>query len=240
MSISFNTDYSTLFGSYSSSNSSSSSLGFYANLSDYSLIKSGAYKNLMKAYYSQSDSKSNSAVNSIVGSKLASQDSTTEIQKLQSASSALSKSASALTTDKKNTLYDEGNEDKLLKAVSSFVKDYNSMVDAADSSENSKVLRAGSNMLNNTASNYKMLSSVGISIGADNKLSLDEEAFKKADASTVKTLFNGTGSFANRTASYASYIDMYAKSDAASASGLYGASATYSSLLNGSTYNSYT
>lgn len=231
MGISFNNDYSFLFGTASSSTASGT-----FSLSDYAMIKNGTYKKLMKAYYAD---ENNSFVNSIVGKKVASEDNTVEIKKLQSAASALSDSAEKLYENKGNELYKEGNEEKLLDAVSTFVKDYNSMVDVAGSSENDKVLRTGSNMISNTAANYKSLASLGITIGTDNKLSLDEETFKKANTSTVKSVFQGVGSFAYRTDSYASYINTYAKDDAMKASGTYGAGGAYNALLNGSTYNSY-
>ncbi len=37
-----------------------------------------------------------------------------------------------------------------------------------------------------TKANSNMLSKVGITIGTDNKLSIDETSFKKADMNTVK------------------------------------------------------
>ena len=232
MGISFQNDYSFLFG-----NATNTTTGNTFSLSDYAMIKSGTYKKLMKAYYANTD---NSFVNSVAGSKAASKDDTVQIKKLQETSSALSDSAKALYSEKGKKLFDEEKRDDLVKAVSTLVKDYNSMVDAANSSDNDKILRAGSSMLNSTVANYKLLSSVGISIGSDNKLSLDEDTLKKAGASAVKSVFSGVGSFAYKVDTSASYINSYAKDDALKASGLYGASGSYSAYLQGSTYNSFT
>lgn len=240
MSISLGNDYSFLFGtSQNSQTSQASQFGAASgafSLSDYAMIKSGTYKKLMKAYYADN---SNSAVNSIAGGMIASKDDSVQIKNLQSSSSALSDSAKALYSDKDNDLFEKGNEDKLLKAVSSFVKDYNATVDAVDKSENDKVIRTGTNMFSNAISSFKMLSSVGITLGVDNKLSLNEDTFKKANASTIKTVFSGAGSFAYRADSYASSINNAAKDDAKKASGTYGASGAYSQAAYGSTYNSY-
>jgi len=63
-------------------------------------------------------------------------------------------------------------------------------------------------MINSTASNGELLADVGIRIGADNKLSIDEETFKNADMNKVKTLFNGSSSLGGKIQSAASNIYM--------------------------------
>lgn len=69
-------------------------------------------------------------------------------------------------------------------------------------------------MVKNTKTYEKLLGKVGITIGSNNKLSVDEKAFKAADMSTVKTLFNGNSSFAYSTSSRASMINFSAASEA--------------------------
>ena len=133
MGISFQNDYSFLFG-----NATNTTTGNTFSLSDYAMIKSGTYKKLMKAYYANTD---NSFVNSVAGSKVASKDDTVQIKKLQETSSALSDSAKALYSEKGKKLFDEEKRDDLVKAVSTLVKDYNSMVDAANASDNDKLYR---------------------------------------------------------------------------------------------------
>lgn len=231
MGISLQNDYSFLFG-----NSSNTTTGNTFSLSDYAMIKNGTYKKLMKAYYADTD---NSFVKSVAKSKAASQDNNVEIKKLQETSKALSESAEALYGEKGRDLYTEDKRDDLLKAVSGFVKDYNSTVDAVGSSDNAKVVRIGNSMAGNAVANYKLLSSIGIRVGTDSKLTLDEDTLKKANLSSIKSVFSGVGSFAYRTGASASYINNYAKNDAAKASGLYGASGSYSAYLQGSTYNSF-
>ena len=231
MGISLQNDYSFLFGT-----SSNTTTGNIFSLSDYAMIKNGTYKKLMKAYYADTD---NSFVKSVAKSKAASQDNNVEIKKLQETSKALSESAEALYGEKGRDLYTEDKRDDLLKAVSGFVKDYNSTVDAVGSSDNAKVVRIGNSMAGNAVANYKLLSSIGIRVGTDSKLTLDEDTFKKAKLSSIQSVFSGVGSFAYRAGASASYINNYARDDAAKASGLYGASGSYSAYLQGSTYNSF-
>ena len=49
-----------------------------------------------------------------------------------------------------------------------------------------------------------LLNKVGITIGENNTLSLDEEKFKAANMSDLKALFSGSGSLADRVSQKAS------------------------------------
>ena len=62
-------------------------------------------------------------------------------------------------------------------------------------------------MTNITSLYSKTLEKVGITIGEDNKLSIDEDKFKSADVSRIKSLFNDSPSFAKSIASQASFVD---------------------------------
>lgn len=131
--------------------------------------------------------------------------------------------------------------DAIYKAVSAFADDYNSVLSAAAKSKNSSVVSTASNMVQQTVANEKMLSRIGITIGEDNKLSVDEKKLKAADMTTVKSMMNGNGSFAYGVQTKASFISMYAKNDQNKASGVYGSSATYTASLfsNGDIWNSF-
>ena len=66
-----------------------------------------------------------------------------------------------------------------------------------------------------TKGNESLLNSVGISIDSKtNKLSIDETAFKKADMSVAKSLFNGAGSYGYQVSAKASMINYYAQNEA--------------------------
>ncbi len=256
--ISSKTDYSMLFSSLPTNknnvtgslfgNASASSF----SLSDYALIKSGSYGKLMKAYYGQSDSSNkNSAVNKLVSGSSA--DTATTITALKGSSEKLAKVAGELTATGKDSLFVEkdittkdenGVEttkkgydvDAIYKKVSEFVDSYNSVLNAAGKSDNKKVLSAGANMTTMTVANENLLNKIGIKIGEDNKLSLDEEAFKAADMGSVKTLMNGVTSFAYDVQTKASFINMYAKEDAAKTSGIYAGNAMYNNSYSSSGY----
>lgn len=231
-----NYGYSNFFNStslFSQNSGRNSGLGMESLLTDYKSIKTGAYGKLMKSYYQK-----NPAATTIAGkdnakiNKGASADTTEQIQKLKSTSSELAKSSSALYSASANSLYEKGNEDKLFKAVSSFVEDYNSAVKASGDSDNKKILRNASTMTNAVSVSSKLLGKAGITINSDNTLAIDEKAFKAADTSTVKTLFNGNRSLAYQTGTSASFINMYAGQDAAKSSGIYNGRGTYASSLS--------
>lgn len=257
--ISAKTDYSMLFSSLPTrSNNVTSSIfggtsGSSFSLSDYAMIKSGSYGKLMKAYYSQGDDSSskNSAVNKMVSGS--STDQATTITALKGSSDKLAKAADALTTMGKENLFVEKDittkdengvetttkgydKDAIFKKVSEFVDAYNSVLSAAGKSDNVKVLNTGANMTTMTAANEGMLEKVGITIGDDNKLSIDEKAFKEADMSSVKTMFNGVTSFGYDVQTKASFINMYAKEDAAKTSGIYAQNALYNNSYSSSGY----
>ncbi|MCR5626310.1 MAG: hypothetical protein K6F99_03220 [Lachnospiraceae bacterium] len=85
-------------------------------------------------------------------------------------------------------------------------------------------------MVGNTSKYQNLLSDVGITIGSDNKLSVDEEALKKADVTTLKVLFSNTNSLADDISSKASSISRAA----ANAGGTtYTSDGTISSLYEG-------
>lgn len=244
-----NLDYSTLFSSLSSSSSksASSSSSLSLNLADYASIKNGSYQKLTKAYYAKADAKESSS---------SSTESAKTTNAILSDSDSLKESADALikkgsdslfakkditTTSKdgvKSTSYGYDTS-SIYKAVSTFVDDYNSMLDSSAKSSDNGVLRQASNMTSSTLAQSKLLADVGITIGSDNKLSIDEEKFKSADMNTVKTLFNDANSLAYNVSARASQINYYAERQL-SANSTYTASGSFSgSGSSGSLYDSY-
>ena len=194
-----NVDYSALFGG----TSDSSSVGNTNMLSDYAAIKNGSYGKLMKAYYAKQDAE-----------KLSGKGDTS--QKL-----ALKKSADALNDaslwekkkiKKKDVKTGEETEvedydwDAITKKVKSFIDDYNDVVKEAGESNTKDVLRNASWMTGMTDKTSHLLSKIGITIGKGNKLELDEDELKKADISSLKTVFTGYNSFAGKTAQKATGI----------------------------------
>lgn len=224
-------DYSFLFSSLSTGKSSS--LGNLNFLSDYASIKNGSYGKLMKAYYNmKSDDKTDTSEKTTVKTNSTSTDTTKALAGMQSTTDALKESADALLENGKDSVFKEDvlTEDTY-KAVSDFVTDYNSVLRASDSINSTSILSRTANMVQATANNQKALEKVGITIGEDNTLSIDKDAFLKADTADVKALFNSHNSYAYRISAQSSMINFAADNEAAKA-------ATYD--FTGAYSNNYT
>ena len=160
---------------------------------------------------------------------------------------ASSSAAAALKTDGETLASSElfakikdqdGNEaydiKKILSTAKSFVNNYNTMFDKAESISNSGVLSNLSYIRNRTANNTKALKEFGISVDKKGRLSIDEETFQKADMSKVQDFFKDYGSY---VASNASRVDYYMNTKANAASG-YTSKASYN-IPPVSDYNSF-
>lgn len=210
----YTNDYSYLFNSMSSSSSQSTVNNILGiDLAEYSSITRGSYSKLIKAYYDKyGDDSSTSATDD--------KSATVAKTALKTSANELYEAANALVSTGKDSLFkqvevtdEESGEttkgydkDKIYDAVKTMIDAYNGMVEDSTDSDNNTVLRQTLHMINSVSANGSLLSDVGIKIGEDNKLSVDEETFKKADMSTVKTLFNGTSSLAGKIQSAASSI----------------------------------
>ena len=109
-------------------------------------------------------------------------------------------------TDKNGNTAKEYDTDKIAKAVSSFVKNYNSLVSSTADSSSRYVLNSASNMVNYTRANADLLKKIGISVGSDNKLTVDEDKLKASDMAVVKSVFKDSGSFGQTISAKASTI----------------------------------
>lgn len=123
---------------------------------------------------------------------------------LASTATQLSKSSSELAAGSEELFSDP---EKLSKSVETFVKDYNSTIDALKSSNSVDALRKGVFMTNTAKAYSRSLARIGLSVGSDNKLTLDKDALAAADKNTVKSLMSGNYSFTNKTADKAGSIN---------------------------------
>lgn len=191
------TDYSSLFSSLNTSESSGSGSSL---LTDWASLKNGSYQKLAKAYYSKN---SDTSVDSDEAKETIKSNSMlkSNVTDVKSSVSALSAASLYEKKEKKdadgNTTMDY-DYDKIVAALKKYVESYNSTIDKADDSDNAGVLRNAAAMTRATASNQNMLSSIGITVGEDNKLELDEEEVKKADITAIKSLFVGGGSYGSQ------------------------------------------
>lgn len=239
ISISAKNDYSYLFNSLNKS-SGSNSIADMSWLSDYSSIKSGSYGKLLKAYYSSDDgaeSTVKSAASKLASDRLATEktaldEATRSYQTASNKAGELQKSISSVSS-----LEDDADDDAVYSAVSSYVKNYNELVDSAAKTNDSAITNRLNSIETTTGSYEKKLNGIGISIGNDGKLSLDKDTFATADKSAVKELF-GRGSYGSNVNVSAAMIQSTANYDALR-SGTYTAAGSYSSLT-GSLWDSTT
>ena len=222
---------------FSNMGSSSNNIMDCSWLSDYASIKNGSYSKLVKAYYSKDDTDSktvNEANKNDKYSTSLSKDDAKKLADIKSSSDDLKESALKLISKGKDSLFTEkdivtknedGTETKtkgydmeaVYKEVSSFVNSYNKLLDSVSKSEATSIKSTTDNMTNITKLYENTLKGIGIAIGEDNRLTIDDKAFKAADAGKVKSAFNGTHSFAASVSSQASFVNSAATREATKA-----------------------
>lgn len=199
-------DYSSLFSSIGSAAGNAASSNW---LGDYAMIKNGSYGKLLKAYYADAGSSTQTS-----GTTTASKKSNTsnvldrileekkhptvskEAQKanaeLTTGLSSLKTSVSTLQSDKiyTDTANGQSAADKVTSAVKAFVSDYNSVVNAAKNSTLSNKTAYVANMMSTTAANADKLSEIGINVNSNGTIDLNEAKLKATDISKVQELFS--------------------------------------------------
>ena len=138
----------------------------------------------------------------------------------------------AKVKDKDGNETDAYDIDKIFSTAKSFVNNYNSMFDAAESSSNSGVLANLSYIRERTKSNMNTLEEFGFSVDKDGRMKLDEDKFKNSDMSKVQDFFKNYGAYVASTASRVSY---YMNTNANASNG-YTSSASYN-LPSASNYD---
>ena len=225
----FNFNISSMFGGFGSNNS----LGSF-NFSDYASIKNGSYGKLMKSYYAEqkkstraekTDKDTSSKINR---KKEAAIDKTglTQMKKeadgLKTAAEALNEDALWKQTDGK---YDM---DKIVSAVKTFANEYNDTLNQA-AKVNSKDIAQDVRYMNSmTNTMSKALSKIGVTVGTDGKLSVNEDELKKANVTSIKSLFAGSVSYGYQISDRASEIAR----DTVMSSSVYSSNGALSSSLS--------
>ena len=159
---------SALFAGLNNS-SSGTSLSYGIDFTTYNSIKNGSYSKLMRKYYSNQASESTYGA---TANKNTGRVQSIDIQKNNATvnrdnAASLVDSASELKkyslwskvdkTDKDGNTTKEYDTDKIAKAVSSFIKDYNSLVSSTADSSSRYVLNSASNMVNYIRANADLL-----------------------------------------------------------------------------------
>ena len=200
------TNISSLIGSLNNNNNN------FINLTDYSMIKSGSYQKLMKAYYAEEAKTTTAKAKDVAKkedktSKVKTAADNPELTKVKAEADSLKTAASAVSSaDLWKPADGKIDTEKVTSAVKDFIKNYNSVVDQS-AKVNSKEVANNTKWMTGLASTLsKTLNKVGITVGTDNKLTLNEETFKNANMKTVESLFNGSYSFAGQVESKAGGI----------------------------------
>ena len=127
-------------------------------------------------------------------------------QSIKTASAAAGNATESLQAFAKNLDYNgELDVDAYRKYAQSFVDSYNAMIDKVGKSDNTQVLQKGVLMVNTAKVYTSSLKRAGITLGADNKLTLNDD-LSKVDAVEVKSLF-GKNSFADKVIQKAGQIN---------------------------------
>ena len=137
--------------------------------------------------------------------QFAGESSSSEENELKLAENAklLSGYAGALATNGKTVFSDS---EQTVAAVKDFAESYNNTLDGLQDTDSLNALEKGVSLVSTTRAYARTLSSIGVSVGSDNRLTVDEEKLKNASAETLKSLFSGNYSYANKVADKASYI----------------------------------
>ncbi len=219
---------STLFSSLGNESSRTTSL-----LSDYASIRNGSYYKLLKAYYSQtSDSEKTTA--STLTNKLTTDNAAWK--EVASDISSLKSSAGTLIKEE----YTEKNRSSLEKEISSFVENYNAVLDSSADVNSSSLSKKAEWMTRISSNNSASLEKIGITINSDKTLSLDSDTLSNASLDDLKSVFSGSYSYAGQVNSAATLMAQVASSGGASSTAsLYTSSGTYSNLSVSSMYNMF-
>lgn len=203
-------DYSYLFKNLTTNHSASSS--FFALSNQYSVSKSGMYKNMLKEYYSlqkadsadatekQTDTNRRPATVSGTGNQTVSEG----LMAAKSDAQALASSTAKLTDSSfyRGKVDAQGmkqvDTEQITGAVKSFVKSYNSMLDSAKDSGVNGIERRRITAMTDTAKSASALQSIGINVGKDGELSIDESVLSATSANDIKKVFVGQQSYGDK------------------------------------------
>ena len=204
-----NTNYTDVFSSMMGTSGTDNNA---FSLTDYMSIKSGSYGKLLKAYYKKQDADKTAETAETEKKQLSLLKTKADNLKnsmLDLMDEDLFEKKTIKTKDEKTGEETEKVDydwDAITKTVKSFVDSYNAIVGATGESDNKKVLRNATWLTQMTETNSKLLAKVGITIGEDNKLKVDEDVLKKGNMNTLKVLFQGVGSYADKVVQKASQI----------------------------------
>lgn len=199
-------------------------------LSDYYAIKNGSYYKLAKKFYGTDAGKK--AIQAQFSGNVSDQK-TTKMAKNNAEDAA--NAINALMDDKLYNKVETKDADgkvtsdydrkAILDKLKKFTDAYNGVVENTGDLEDTTVLKNAVSMVNQTKIYAGSLSRVGVTIGSDNKLKIDEDAFNKADLVEMKNLFSKGTSFGTNTRTKMLQVGNSATSALNSQGGIYSSQA---------------
>lgn len=158
-------------------------------------------------------------------------DSKTSDSKMAASANTLYKTLEKLS----NTTIDNDHKDGVYDALFAFVKDYNALLKDAEKSGNTKVTNQVDYLKDLISNNKSAFSKIGITLNSDKSLSIDEDKFKAADMSDVKSLFEGAYSFGDKMKDRINQIYRYASQGGSLETQTYTNQGAYSAINAGTT-----
>lgn len=174
--------FSNFFGTNTSNNTNQSGM-----IGDMAMIRNGAYKKALKAYYRDEEGKSDS--------KISGKESTATIEERSKALKAKEAASdfSAVVEELKNADFSPENREKTMETIKSFIEKYNALIDAGSAPDNKAILQNTLWLTKDTKVNAGLLEDVGIKTTEGNKLELNEDKFKNVRTTDLESLFKGNG-----------------------------------------------
>lgn len=209
--------YLNLFSGMYSGSSKNNSANLQALMKRVDEVRSPEYKKKIASLLEKDSASSDSSDIGTVSSEM----------KLSEAAKELKKKSAELSS---MSLNDIGDKDALVKKVTAFAESYNSAVDAMGKSDSVDALRSGLSMTNAVKTYSGALSRIGIKVGSDNKLTVDENTLRSADDRAVASMFGSSYSPVARIADKADAISKAAVNKAQTAA--------FTSMMYGNTGSS--
>ncbi len=221
----FNLNISSLFNNLGAGNTFGS-----INFGDYASIKNGSYGKLVKSYYAE-QKKSPEGDKTSAAKPVKKEESVdkTGLNQMKKEADDLKLAAEDLNKDDLWKQTDgEYDMDKIVAAVKSFANEYNDTVSQASKVNSKDVAQDVNYMKSMTNTMSKALSKIGVTVGTDGKINVNEDELKKANVSNIKSLFSGSVSYGSQIASRAREISR----DTVMNSSIYGSDGALSNSLN--------
>lgn len=215
-------DYSTLLNSLPKTSESSGG-GLVGLATEFNSIRSGSYGKLLRAYYKKMEQE---------GATEAIQKETANRQLVGGNASSLKSAAKTLS----KMDFSKASDEESLKAIKDFVSAYNSVIDTADDVNSKGILRNAVWMTNIMGKSAGLLGELGISIGENNQLTLDETKWADASKTTKASLFNGRQGLAEKMIYKASQMTNASSEQASFTASAYKGNGDYTEVTAQSMY----